>query len=462
MAEDNKPVELREGVVYVVQSNRPSGSSFMKGDRVVMTRRRVNSLTWGYFKHEDGRTEVDSAMNVEDLMEAPARKLTRADIKPGVVYVVLKDRVSSSSFMTGDRVKLMPDSTLPDLKFRREDGREVACPRIHAEYLAFAEKEEVKVDKELTHADIKPGKVYVVLKDNPNCSDFKKGDRVKLRPGGKAESEYFVREDGIVVLAPYVSPRYLKLAEEEIVVDKKLTDADLKHGEVYVVLENEPSWSSYVKGDRVMMVPGTKPKEHHFQHADGRKAELPYVGPEYLRREAVEGAFVVEGPKWVPATPDDLKVGAVFKVEDGIKMHYHWFPVGTLVEFTGRYHGAGSTMVKMVALNGTEKGTEQWMQFSQISLLVPGTGDVIAPAPKKGTGTLRKTATRSDGHDFKLMDCGKAGYYVEAGCRWFTMADADKHWMETRKGTDLGSESFDILDLFKLHIKRLEAAKKKG
>ena len=118
-------------------------------------------------------------------------------------------------------------------------------------------------------------------------------------------------------------------------------------------------------------------------------------------------------------------------------------------------------MIRMVALNGTRKGTEQWMLFSQISLLVPGRGEVIQRTPKKGTGELRKSATRSDSYDFKLMDCGKAGYYIEAGCRWFTMAEAVKHWTDTRSDTDLGRETFDILDLFKLHITRLEAAKKK-
>jgi hypothetical protein len=389
MAEGSKPVELREGVVYVVQRDRPYGSGFMKGDRVVMTRRRGNSLTSGYFTHEDGRTVVGSAVNVDALMEASVKKLTRDDIKPDVVYVVLTDEPCASSFRKGDRVKMMLDSGPRYHKFMHEDGRMVDYPCVPPEFLAFAEKEEVKVAK-------------------------------------------------------------------------KLTDADLKHGEVYVVLEDEPSWSSFKKGDRIMMVPGTKPQDHHFQHADGRHAERPYVGPEALRRETAGGAPVVEGPKWVAATPDDLKVGAVFKVEDGIETHYHTFPVGTLVEFTGRFHGGGSTVVKMVALNGTKKGTEQWLQFKQISLLVPGTGDVIAPAPKKGTGILRKTATRSDGHDFKLMDCGKAGYYVEAGCRWFTMAEAAKHWEETRKGTDLGNETFDILYLFNKHIDRLNAAKKKG
>ena len=42
-----------------------------------------------------------------------------------------------------------------------------------------------------------------------------------------------------------------------------------------------------------------------------------------------------------------------------------------------------------------------------------------------------------------------------AGCRWFTLPEAWRHWQATRDSTPLGEETFDILVLFEHHVERL-------
>jgi uncharacterized protein YjbI with pentapeptide repeats len=54
--------------------------------------------------------------------------------------------------------------------------------------------------------------------------------------------------------------------------------------------------------------------------------------------------------------------------------------------------------------------------------------------------------TRSDGYAFFLMRLkDEKEPMVRAGCRWFTLADARKHWNATHKDIQLGNESLDIL-----------------
>ena len=56
-------------------------------------------------------------------------------------------------------------------------------------------------------------------------------------------------------------------------------------------------------------------------------------------------------------------------------------------------------------------------------------------------------ATRSDGYAFflqKLKD--DAEPMVKAGCRYLTLADARQHWQDTRADTQLGNETFAIID----------------
>lgn len=67
-----------------------------------------------------------------------------------------------------------------------------------------------------------------------------------------------------------------------------------------------------------------------------------------------------------------------------------------------------------------------------------------------------KECTRSDGYLFRLLDCN-VGWRVAAGCRFFTLDEAWKHWGHgQRADTRLGEESEDILILFEHHIQRLE------
>jgi hypothetical protein len=68
-----------------------------------------------------------------------------------------------------------------------------------------------------------------------------------------------------------------------------------------------------------------------------------------------------------------------------------------------------------------------------------------------------KEATRSDGYRVFLLDTQADGRWrVQAGCRFFTLPEAWRHWETTRAGTALGEETFDILVMFEHHAERLE------
>jgi hypothetical protein len=71
---------------------------------------------------------------------------------------------------------------------------------------------------------------------------------------------------------------------------------------------------------------------------------------------------------------------------------------------------------------------------------------------KTAIGVLRR-ATRSDGWEFFLWHC-EDGFYIKAGCRFFTLEEGRKHWKATRAGTPLGDETQDILAMFAKAIKR--------
>lgn len=520
---------VSHGIVYVVQRDRPSGSSFNKGDRVTMVRPDDKPRKSGEFMYEDGRRVHCPFVNAEDLTKARKKKLTKADIKPGVVYEVLADQADGSSFMKGDRIKQHPDRP-GTLEFVREDGRTVTFPFIQARYLkvadkkeetkvtkkltfsdlrhgvtyvtlteapscssfnkgdrikllagsrpneaefqhedgrrviasyvnpmflAIADEKEVPVTKTLTNDDIRFGQVYVVLRDQPNCSSFKKGDRIKLRDAYSAKNGPFVREDGSEVLASYVDAHYLAFADGKPV---KLGEADVRHGQVYVVLKDKASCSDFKKGDRVKLRADTKPTDHHFVYEDGREVSCPYVWPEYLA--FADGGKVVAEVVVMPktATLEDLKPGAVFKVEG--MTGYHAFPMGSIVQHTGEFSESARPRMQLLTLDGG--GLKQYVHLQDITVVTEGKGAAVAPKPVKGSGKVVKTATRSDAYTFELRDCGAEGYMLQAGCRWFTMTEAHRHWVATRIGTDLGHETFDILQLFNLHIDRLNAAKKKG
>ena len=53
---------------------------------------------------------------------------------------------------------------------------------------------------------------------------------------------------------------------------------------------------------------------------------------------------------------------------------------------------------------------------------------------------------RSDGYSFFLIKEPQGAVMVQAGCRYFSTADARKHWTKTRGDTRLGHESFAIVD----------------
>jgi hypothetical protein len=67
--------------------------------------------------------------------------------------------------------------------------------------------------------------------------------------------------------------------------------------------------------------------------------------------------------------------------------------------------------------------------------------------------SLLRRATRSDGYEFFLWHC-KEGFYVQAGCRFFSYIESRRHWDEKRVGENLGDETQDILDMFNKAIFR--------
>ena len=79
-------------------------------------------------------------------------------------------------------------------------------------------------------------------------------------------------------------------------------------------------------------------------------------------------------------------------------------------------------------------------------------GAYLADGVKATAGPARR-ATRADGHEFFLWPTD-AGWRVKAGCRFFTMDEAWRHWEAKRGNTPLGDESLDILTMFELHIQR--------
>lgn len=65
-------------------------------------------------------------------------------------------------------------------------------------------------------------------------------------------------------------------------------------------------------------------------------------------------------------------------------------------------------------------------------------------------------ALRSDGYSFQLIDCADGKWRVLAGCRWFTLPEAWKHWETARRNTDLGEETYDILVMFEHQAARAD------
>jgi len=49
----------------------------------------------------------------------------------------------------------------------------------------------------------------------------------------------------------------------------------------------------------------------------------------------------------------------------------------------------------------------------------------------------------------------KGDLMIMAGCRWFSLEEARKHWQETRAGTDIGLQRLRILDFLETEAKML-------
>ena len=75
-----------------------------------------------------------------------------------------------------------------------------------------------------------------------------------------------------------------------------------------------------------------------------------------------------------------------------------------------------------------------------------------------------RRAVRNDGYEFYLWDTS-AGWFIQAGCRWFDFDAAWAHWSKPREGGDprgLNPESIDILTMFSLALDREEARAAEG
>lgn len=84
-------------------------------------------------------------------------------------------------------------------------------------------------------------------------------------------------------------------------------------------------------------------------------------------------------------------------------------------------------------------------------------GAILAQDVRAISGPVRR-ATRADGFEFFLWPTD-AGWRVMAGCRFFDMNKAWRHWEMTRGNTARGDESLDILTMFELHIQRVGECK---
>ena len=97
--------------------------------------------------------------------------------------------------------------------------------------------------QKLTFSDLRHGVTYVTLTEAPSCSSFMKGDRIKLRANSSRVDAEFEHEDGRRVIASYVNPTFLAIADEkevpvtkvfgEVVMPKKATMEDLKPGAIF-------------------------------------------------------------------------------------------------------------------------------------------------------------------------------------------------------------------------------------
>ena len=85
---------------------------------------------------------------------------------------------------------------------------------------------------------------------------------------------------------------------------------------------------------------------------------------------------------------------------------------------------------------------------------VSGDARVFGDARVSGDARVLTTAliaSRSDGYTFLICKDKDNILRIIAGCRYFTIAEAVKHWKTTRKNTQLGEESLQIVK----HLKKM-------
>ena len=95
-----------------------------------------------------------------------------------------------------------------------------------------------------------------------------------------------------------------------------------------------------------------------------------------------------------------------------------------------------------------------WIEKEE-NLSVSGDAWVYGNAQVYGDAWVYKvnlTMQRSDGYVFSVV-ATPDGPRIIAGCRYFTYADANRHWRETRGGTQLGDESLLIVKSLKAMAK---------
>ena len=78
-------------------------------------------------------------------------------------------------------------------------------------------------------------------------------------------------------------------------------------------------------------------------------------------------------------------------------------------------------------------------------------GAILSGASLDGA-SVRGGIYRTDGYQFWIINTDK-GPHIRAGCRWLSLPDARRHWIETRGGTPLGDETMLMLDFLEAEAK---------
>ena len=136
--------------------------------------------------------------------------------------------------------------------------------------------------------------------------------------------------------------------------------------------------------------------------------------------------------------------------------------MSNLYELIDERRGDGLKRLRAVAVPGIEPGTLGGLIAGTHNLAasrgawVSGNARVFGDARVFGNARvfgdarvsgIMPQAARSDGYTFALFWTTE-GLRITAGCRYFTFDEARQHWQETRAGTQLGEETFAILDYF--------------